>query len=97
MPYLVERTLTSTPECSRMMQSSSPASAPASSLVLELALAPALASGDGSERPLILGTGSFFLNSLTEARDLYSKTFYGRNLRIFIISPSVCPWQAFPA
>jgi len=29
-------------------------------LVLALALAPALASGDGSERPLILGTGSFF-------------------------------------
>ncbi len=25
------------------------------------------------------------------------KTFYGRNLRIFIKSQSVCPWQAFPA
>jgi hypothetical protein len=23
------------------------------------------------------------------------KTFYGRNLRIFVISSSVCPWQAF--
>ncbi len=23
------------------------------------------------------------------------KTFYGRNLRIFVISQSVCPWQAF--
>jgi hypothetical protein len=25
------------------------------------------------------------------------KTFYGCNLRIFVISWSVCPWQAFPA
>ncbi len=25
------------------------------------------------------------------------KTFYVRNLRIFVISQSVCPWQAFPA
>jgi hypothetical protein len=25
------------------------------------------------------------------------KTFYGRNLRIFVISYSVCPWQTFPA
>jgi hypothetical protein len=25
------------------------------------------------------------------------KTFSGRNLRIFVISQSVCPWQAFPA
>ncbi len=25
------------------------------------------------------------------------KTFYGRTLCIFIISQSVCPWQAFPA
>jgi hypothetical protein len=25
------------------------------------------------------------------------KTFYGHNLRIFIMSLSVCPWQAFPA
>jgi hypothetical protein len=23
-----------------------------------------------------------------------NKTFYGRNLRLFIISYSVCPWQA---
>ncbi len=28
---------------------------------------------------------------------LYYKTFYSRNLRIFIISQSVCPWQAFTA
>jgi hypothetical protein len=25
------------------------------------------------------------------------KTFYGRYLQMFAISPSVCPWQAFPA
>jgi len=25
------------------------------------------------------------------------KTFYGRNLRIFVTSKSVCPWQAFSA
>ncbi len=25
------------------------------------------------------------------------KTFYGRKLRLFIISQSICPWQAFPA
>jgi hypothetical protein len=25
------------------------------------------------------------------------KTFYGRNLRIFVINYIVCPWQAFPA
>ncbi len=25
------------------------------------------------------------------------ETFYGRNLPIFEISQSVCPWQAFPA
>jgi hypothetical protein len=24
------------------------------------------------------------------------KTFYSRNLRIFVISQCVCPWQAFP-
>ncbi len=29
--------------------------------------------------------------------DLYYKTFYVRNLRIFVMSYSVCPWQAFPA
>jgi len=29
-------------------------------------------------------------------KGLYYKTFYGRNLRIFTISSSVCPWQAFP-
>ncbi len=28
---------------------------------------------------------------------LYYKAFYGCNLRIFVISWSVCPWQAFPA
>jgi hypothetical protein len=25
------------------------------------------------------------------------KTFYGRKLRIFFVSWSICPWQAFPA
>ncbi len=28
---------------------------------------------------------------------LYYKTFYGRNLKIFLISLSVCPWQASAA
>jgi hypothetical protein len=28
---------------------------------------------------------------------LYYKSFYGRKLRIFVISKSVCPWQTFPA
>jgi len=30
-------------------------------------------------------------------RGQYYKTFYGRNLRISVISWSVCPWQASPA
>jgi hypothetical protein len=28
---------------------------------------------------------------------MYYKTFYRRNLQIFVISWSVCPWQAYPA
>jgi hypothetical protein len=32
-----------------------------------------------------------------DTRGLYYKTFYGRNLQIFVISYSVCPWQAFQA
>ncbi len=28
-------------------------------------------------------------------RSLYYKTFYGRNLRIFVISYKVCPFPAF--
>jgi hypothetical protein len=28
---------------------------------------------------------------------LYYNTYYGRNLPIFVISLSVCPWQASPA
>jgi hypothetical protein len=28
---------------------------------------------------------------------LYNKTFGTRNLRVFVVSKSVCPWQAFPA
>ncbi len=31
------------------------------------------------------------------ARGMYCKTFYGCKLRIFVISQSVCLWQAFPA
>jgi hypothetical protein len=30
----------------------------------------------------------------TKPRGQSYKTFYGRNLRIFVISYSVCPWQA---
>jgi hypothetical protein len=26
----------------------------------------------------------------------YKITFYSRNLRFFVVSYSVCPWQAFP-
>jgi hypothetical protein len=29
-------------------------------------------------------------------RGLYHKNYYGCNLRFFIISSSVCPWQVFP-
>ncbi len=36
------------------------------------------------------------LMSLTTKGQCY-KAFYGRNLQIFVISWSVCPWQAFPA
>ncbi len=32
-----------------------------------------------------------------EARCQCYKTFYGRKLRLFVLSYSVCPWQAFPA
>ncbi len=32
-----------------------------------------------------------------ETWGLYYKTFYGGNLQIFVISQSVCPWQAFTA
>ncbi len=35
---------------------------------------------------------SFFLH---KTGGLYYKTFYGRNLRIFIISYGVYPWQSF--
>jgi len=35
--------------------------------------------------------------SMDETRGLYYKTYYGRNLQIFMISLSVCPWQAFSA
>jgi len=29
-------------------------------------------------------------------RVLYYKTFYDRDLRIFLTNYSVCPWQAYP-
>jgi hypothetical protein len=32
-----------------------------------------------------------------ESRAQYYKKIYGRKSRLFIISQSVCPWQAFPA
>ncbi len=32
----------------------------------------------------------------TAAWGLYHKTYYGHNLRISVMSQSVCPWQAFP-
>jgi hypothetical protein len=34
---------------------------------------------------------------LRRYRGVYYKTSYGSNLRIFVISWSVCPWQALPA
>ncbi len=37
------------------------------------------------------------ISALRGNRGLYHKTYYGRHLRISIISLSVCPWQAFPA
>ncbi len=37
------------------------------------------------------------INALAYNRGLYNKTFYGRNLQIFVISQSVCLLQAFPA
>ncbi len=30
-------------------------------------------------------------------RARFPKTFYFRNLRLFVMSKSVCPWQALPA
>ncbi len=30
-----------------------------------------------------------------DSRGLYSKTFYGRNLQIFVISKGVCPGKPF--
>ncbi len=36
------------------------------------------------------------LNKISHRGQCY-KTFYGRKLLLFIISQSVCPWQAFPA
>jgi len=40
---------------------------------------------------------SIFCQNINDTWGLYYKTFYGRNLHIFVISQSVCPWQAFPA
>jgi hypothetical protein len=36
-------------------------------------------------------------NSSSKTRGQRYKTFYGRTLRIFVISYSVCPWQALTA
>ncbi len=36
-------------------------------------------------------------NESYKAQGLYYKTFFGRNLRIIMISQSVCIWQAFTA
>ncbi len=36
------------------------------------------------------------LFNCTNTKGLYLKTFYSHNLRIYVISQSVCPWQAFP-
>ncbi len=53
-----------------------------------------------------INTQAYYEKSVTYARKkVYNigpriqcyKTFYGRYLRMFIISQSVCPWQAFPA
>jgi hypothetical protein len=41
---------------------------------------------------------SFFLiTAFTKIWGMYYKTSYGRNLRIYVISKSVCLWQAFTA
>jgi hypothetical protein len=37
------------------------------------------------------------INNVVTVWGLYYKTYFGRNLRIFVISYSVCPWQVFPA
>ncbi len=37
------------------------------------------------------------IGRISNSRGLHYKTFYDRNLRVFIISQSVCLWQAFPA
>jgi len=50
-----------------------------------------LTPGIGATNPTVLPSKGRF-----EALP-YHKTFYGRNLRIFIIRYSVCAWQAFPA
>ncbi len=41
---------------------------------------------------------SFMMQTLCKnlSRGLFYKTFYGRNLLIFVIRQSVCLWQAFP-
>ncbi len=51
------------------------------------------------EQPLQLITkiSTLRTNKFYNIGGLYYKTSYGRNLRIFIISQSVCPRQAFPA
>jgi len=48
------------------------------------------------------GVAIAYMNGITtpeacQASGQCYKTFYVRNLRIFVISWSVCPWQGFPA
>jgi len=43
------------------------------------------------------GFGIFYVFLFSSFSGQCYKTFYGRKLRIFVISQSVCPWQAFPA
>jgi hypothetical protein len=41
--------------------------------------------------------GSSLGIAVVDTGGLYYKPFYGRNLQIFRISYSVCPWEDFPA
>jgi hypothetical protein len=48
--------------------------------------------GPYSHKPL-----TNFLQSLSGTWARYYETLFVRNLRIFVLSKSVCPWQAFLA
>jgi hypothetical protein len=47
-------------------------------------------AGQGS----LVSVGRFITHWYYQIRGQSYKTFYDRNLRIFVISLSVCPWQA---